>query len=249
MLRWFYLLLLCFGYCGETISSILVEGRRGGNATLKCDHEASETISYIRQGKKTLISKIPICQNQEYNHRAVCREEPCSIVLRNLSFTNAGKHTLRFSYESYLQFSVQVFDEMSVKKGSNSTLDILMPNADSVMHQHNTSTVWKVVWKRGQGVQRYHLNDSDGKLTINAFASSDAGKYRVVDSEEKILITVTITVSTESESKENLRYTAQDKLHDINNTHHHWGSFTPVGLCVLTVAVLILMAYKIKKEQ
>lgn len=84
-------------------------------------------------------------------------------------------------------------DEISVKIGSNSTLDILMPYAYYVMHQNNTSTVWEEVWKRGQGVRSYHLNDSDGKLTLNAFASSDAGKYKVVDSEGKILITVTIT--------------------------------------------------------
>ncbi len=83
-------------------------------------------------------------------------------------------------------------DEISVKTGEELKLDDLLLNADKVQHQNKTSTEWKEVWGRSDGVWSDRLTNTDGSLVINEFAASDAGIYIVLDSEGELLITVTV---------------------------------------------------------
>lgn len=82
-------------------------------------------------------------------------------------------------------------DEISVKTGEELKMSVLLSNADKV--ETNSSGEWKEVWSRTDGVQSDRMNDNDGNLIIKSFLDSDAGTYRVLDSEGEILITVTIT--------------------------------------------------------
>uniref|UniRef100_A0A672LB53 Ig-like domain-containing protein n=1 Tax=Sinocyclocheilus grahami TaxID=75366 RepID=A0A672LB53_SINGR len=81
---------------------------------------------------------------------------------------------------------------VSVKTGEQLKLDVLS-NADKVQHQNETSAEWTEIWSRSDRDQSDRLTDSDGTLTINNFTASDAGTYRVLDTEGEILITVTVT--------------------------------------------------------
>uniref|UniRef100_A0A673I348 Immunoglobulin V-set domain-containing protein n=1 Tax=Sinocyclocheilus rhinocerous TaxID=307959 RepID=A0A673I348_9TELE len=92
--------------------------------------------------------------------------------------------------------------EFSVKISEKLKLDVLLSNADKVQHHSRRSTEWKDVWKRGHGVQNDQLNDRDGNLIINNFTASDAGIYRVLDSEGELLITVTVEGERNSKSKQ-----------------------------------------------
>ncbi|RXN38955.1 hypothetical protein ROHU_000653 [Labeo rohita] len=82
-------------------------------------------------------------------------------------------------------------DEISVKTGDQLKLPVLLASADKV--ETNSSGEWKEVWRRGHRVQSDRMTDTDGNLTINNFMDSDAATYRVLDSEEEVLITVTVT--------------------------------------------------------
>uniref|UniRef100_A0A8C1IL55 Uncharacterized protein n=1 Tax=Cyprinus carpio TaxID=7962 RepID=A0A8C1IL55_CYPCA len=82
---------------------------------------------------------------------------------------------------------------VSVKIGEELKLDVLLSEADKCQHQNKTSAAWTEVWSRSDGVQSNRLTDTDGNITINNFTASDAGTYRVLDTEGEILITVTIT--------------------------------------------------------
>ncbi|KAF4100901.1 hypothetical protein G5714_019097 [Onychostoma macrolepis] len=95
-----------------------------------------------------------------------------------------------------------MYNEVSVKIGEELKLDVLLPNADKV--EKNSSGECEV-WKRGHGVWSDRMTDQGGNLTIKEFTASDAGTYRLLDSEGEILITVTVT-GTESgtESKDKL---------------------------------------------
>ncbi|CAM4640633.1 unnamed protein product [Leuciscus chuanchicus] len=85
--------------------------------------------------------------------------------------------------------------EISVKKGEELKLDVLLSNADKVVHQSKISTEWTEVWTRGHGVSSDRLTDRDGNLTINEFTANDTGTYRVLDYEGETLITVSVTES------------------------------------------------------
>ncbi len=78
-----------------------------------------------------------------------------------------------------------------MKTGKPLKLHVLMSFADKV--EKNSSEGWKEVWKRGHVVSSDRINVSDGNLIIKAFTDIDAGSYRVLNSDGKILITVTVT--------------------------------------------------------
>uniref|UniRef100_A0A672MAD4 Immunoglobulin subtype domain-containing protein n=1 Tax=Sinocyclocheilus grahami TaxID=75366 RepID=A0A672MAD4_SINGR len=84
-----------------------------------------------------------------------------------------------------------ISDEISVKIGEELELDVLLSNADKV--ETNSSGEWREVWSRTDRVQSDRLNENDENLIIKAFLASDAGTYRVLDTEGEILITVTAT--------------------------------------------------------
>ncbi len=70
-------------------------------------------------------------------------------------------------------------------------MHVLMFSADKV--EKNSSEGLKEVWKRGHGVQSDRMTIRDENLIIKEFMASDAGTYRVLDSEGEILVTVTVT--------------------------------------------------------
>ena len=70
-------------------------------------------------------------------------------------------------------------------------MSVLLSNADKV--KTKSSGEWKEVWSRTDGVQSDQMNETDGNLIIKSFKATDAGTYRVLDSEGEILITVTVT--------------------------------------------------------
>ncbi len=82
-------------------------------------------------------------------------------------------------------------DKSSVKIGEQLKLDVLLASANKV--ETNSSGKWTEVWSRDHRVSNDRLTDTDGTLTIKDFTASDAGSYRVLDSEGEILITVTVT--------------------------------------------------------
>uniref|UniRef100_A0A671QCJ4 Immunoglobulin subtype domain-containing protein n=1 Tax=Sinocyclocheilus anshuiensis TaxID=1608454 RepID=A0A671QCJ4_9TELE len=83
--------------------------------------------------------------------------------------------------------------EISVKKGEELKLDVLLPNAYKVVYWTKRSTGRKEDWNRSHGVRSDRMTIRDGNLIINNFTATDAGTYEVLDSEGEILIMVTVT--------------------------------------------------------
>ncbi|XP_067217585.1 uncharacterized protein [Chanodichthys erythropterus] len=203
MFRWLNLLLLfCFAYHIEIVPKP-VTGKRGGSVTLPCqfeDREISDTV-LSSQSKNILV-----CQNEECKSEndRVFKEGSCDVIIKDLKLSDAGRYFLRLYYnndqrELERQISIyhlQIHDEISVKTGEQLKMDVLLINVYQIEHQSKISTEWTEAWTRGDGVQNDRLTDSDGNLTINAFTASDAGTYRVLDSEGEIWITVTVTESS-----------------------------------------------------
>ncbi|XP_016109338.1 uncharacterized protein [Sinocyclocheilus grahami] len=140
-----------------------------------------------------------ICQTEECSDQ-VFKEGDCDVVIKNLSFSDAGKYILGIYYNNDLEqlirtYQLHIHDEISVKIGEELELDVLLSNADKV--ETNSSGEWREVWSRTDRVQSDRLNENDENLIIKAFLASDAGTYRVLDTEGEILITVTVTESKE----------------------------------------------------
>ncbi|XP_059364918.1 uncharacterized protein LOC132103868 [Carassius carassius] len=226
MFRCFNLLLLlfCLVYHSEN-TSISVSGNKGGNITLTCESEAKNIFHIELIGES---GGIDVCQNEEYSGR-VFKEGNCDVVIKNLIFSDAGKYTLRVLYNNQTDlerqirtYQLHIHDEISVKTGEELKMSVLVFNADKV--KTNSSGEWKEVWTRDHGVQSDRMNDdTDINLIIKSFLDSDAGTYRVLDTEGEILITVTIT-----ESKEKLEHTDDTKYDPV------------VSWIALTVVVLLL---------
>ncbi|XDV33512.1 hypothetical protein PO909_003904, partial [Leuciscus waleckii] len=111
-------------------------------------------------------------------------------------------------------------DEISVHKGEDLKLGVLLINADKVEHQNTISSEWTEVWTRGHRVNSDRINDSDGNLTINEFTVTDTGTYRVLDYNNKTLITV--SVSGERRSVDEERY--YELILQLRFIHHDLNS-------------------------
>ncbi|XP_016102555.1 uncharacterized protein [Sinocyclocheilus grahami] len=212
------LLLFCLVYHSETppVGSHSVTRKKADSFTLPCKVEDNEIIYLIRQSKIILVCQNEECENKNKNVQGVCKKGACDVTIKNLSFSDAGKYILRFNYkndpkekkqEKEKTYRLCIHDEVSVKTGEQLKLDVLS-NADKVQHQNETSAEWTEIWSRSDRDQSDRLTDSDGTLTINNFTASDAGTYRVLDTEGEILITVTVTESRR-ESKGKLDDTEQ----------------------------------------
>ncbi|XP_026088208.1 uncharacterized protein LOC113062514 isoform X4 [Carassius auratus] len=119
-------------------------------------------------------------------------------------------------------------DEISVKTGEELKMSVLVSNADKV--KTNSSGEWKEVWTRDHGVQSDRMNDdNDGNLTIKSFLDSDAGTYRVLDTEGEILITVTASGTESPETHKN-----------DTGQHKNWIVSVVVCLVILVVAVIVI---------
>ncbi|XP_016349557.1 uncharacterized protein LOC107694382 isoform X3 [Sinocyclocheilus anshuiensis] len=113
-------------------------------------------------------------------------------------------------------YQLHIHDEISVKTGEELKMSVLLSNADKV--ETSSSGEWREV-------QSDRLNENDGTLTIKSFLDSDAGTYRVLDTEGEILITVTVT-----ESKEKL------------DTEQHRNWIVPVVVCLVILVALIVIS-------
>ncbi|XP_042601142.1 uncharacterized protein LOC109111071 [Cyprinus carpio] len=177
-------------------SPTLKVGIKGGDVTLPCHYDGSEIpdIHLISRSEN-----IPVCQTEECSCR-VCKKGACDVVIKDLSFSDAGKYILRVYHhndqtelEPHIRtYQLCVDDEVSVKIGEELKLDVLLSNADEVQYQSRRSTGWKEIWRRTDGVQRERITIRDRNLIINEFTLRDAGSYRVLDPDGEILITVKV---------------------------------------------------------
>ncbi len=71
-------------------------GKKGGNVTLTCEFEANKIfhINLFSESKD-----IDVCQTEECSGR-VFKKAACDVVIRNLSFSDTGKYTLRVYYNN-----------------------------------------------------------------------------------------------------------------------------------------------------
>ncbi|XP_016349556.1 uncharacterized protein LOC107694382 isoform X2 [Sinocyclocheilus anshuiensis] len=219
MFRCLNLLLLCLVYHSK-ITSKPVSGKKGGNVTLTCESEANN-IFHIELFSES--EDIDVCQTEECSGRAF-KEGNCDVVIKNLSFSDAGKYFMRIYYNNdqtelkrqIRTYQLHIHDEISVKTGEELKMSVLLSNADKV--ETSSSGEWREV-------QSDRLNENDGTLTIKSFLDSDAGTYRVLDTEGEILITVTVT-----ESKEKL------------DTEQHRNWIVPVVVCLVILVALIVIS-------
>ncbi|XP_042601272.1 uncharacterized protein LOC122140691 [Cyprinus carpio] len=215
-------LLFCFiCYSGTPRAGtklVHVTGKKGDSVILPCEFEARQISHYhLSSWSKTIY----VCQNEECESEngRVFKQGNCDVVIKDLSFSDAGKYVLRVNYNNAqsmlerltLEYYLHIQDEISVKMGEELKLDDLLSNTKKVVHQNKISTEWTEVWKRRAGVRSDQLTVRDGNLTINALTVTDEGTYRVLDFDDEILITVTVTGSG-TDSKEN--HTDDDKTDD-----------------------------------
>ncbi|RXN37576.1 hypothetical protein ROHU_001926 [Labeo rohita] len=196
-------------------ATIPVSGQKGSNVTLPCQFKARK-ISDISLNSRS--ENIPVCQTEECSGR-VFKQGNCDVIIKDLSFSDAGTYFLRVYYnndqtklkQQFRTYQLHIYDEISVKTGEEHKLDVLS-NANQVVHWAKNKTRWRELWSKSNGAQSDQLTDSDGTLTIKEFTDNDAGTYRVLDNEGEILITVTVRASdTKSKGK---RYTNDDKTDD-----------------------------------
>ncbi|XP_077086259.1 uncharacterized protein LOC143738165 [Siphateles boraxobius] len=216
MFKLFNLLFLMWLYNNSGSSTIPLSGIKGGNVTLSCKSEDREIVSIDLSRLKILLS----CQNEECKSEnvRVFKEGSCDIIIKDLRFSDAGKYILRVDYKNpqtelepqTLEYQLCIQDYISVKKGEELKLDVLLINADKVVHLAKRSTGRKEGWRRGHGVSSDRMTIRDRNLIINHFTATDAGTYEVLDSEGQILIMVTVTESR-TESKDELNYINDDK--------------------------------------
>ncbi|XP_026087248.1 uncharacterized protein LOC113061955 [Carassius auratus] len=174
---------------------ISVSGKKRGSVTLRCEHEDSNIVHIDLITQSEIIS---VCETEECRGR-VFKEGNCDVVIKNLIFSDAGKYTLRIYYNNDQRelerqirtYQLHIHDEISVKTGEELKMSVLVSDADKV--KTNSSGEWKEIWTRDHGVQSDRMNDdNDGNLIIKSFLDSDAGTYRVLDTEGETLITVTV---------------------------------------------------------
>ncbi|XP_058608542.1 uncharacterized protein LOC131525193 [Onychostoma macrolepis] len=237
------LLLFCLVYHNGN-TDIPVSGKKGGNITLTCEIEADKIVhvELIFESKD-----IDVCQTEECSGR-VFKEGNCDVVIKNLSFSDAGKYFMRVHYnndqtnvaqQKERMYQLHITDDISVKAGKPLKMHVLMSFADKV--EKSSSEGWKEVWKRGHGVWSNRMNVSDENLIIKAFTDNDAGSYRVLDSKGEIFITVTVTESgTESAGKQD---TDKDKTGDTEE-HEKWILPVGVGLGILVLAVIGVVIWR-----
>ncbi|CAM4640661.1 unnamed protein product [Leuciscus chuanchicus] len=228
------LLLLCFiSYSGSSTKA--VSGIKGGNFTLSCGSEDREIVE-IRLYSRSKI--IRVCEKKNCSGR-VFKEGSCDVFIKDLIYSDAGKYFLHVYYTNdqtevkrqIREYHLHIHDEISVKKGEDLKLDVLLINADKV--ERNSSEGWTEVWTRGHGVNSDRLTVSDETLIINEFTDTDTGTYRVLDYEGETLITVSVT-----DWKGNLIDTDEDKTDDTEH-RNHW--MLPVGLTVFLLLVILLV--------
>ncbi len=85
-----------------------MSGKKGGNITLTCEFEANKIFHielFIRS------KDIDVCQTEDCSDR-VFKKATCDVVIKNLTFSDAGKYTLRVYYNNDQTNVVQQKDRM-----------------------------------------------------------------------------------------------------------------------------------------
>ncbi|XP_043088828.1 uncharacterized protein LOC122335127 isoform X2 [Puntigrus tetrazona] len=239
----FFSLLLLFGLIYHSHSgnqNLPVTGKREGSLTLLCEFEDKQ-IFHVELFSES--GTINICQTEGCSGR-VSKTAACDVLIKNLSFSDAGKHTLRVYYSNDQTnlpqikeriYQIHIHDEITVKTGKPIKLHVLMSNAHKV--EKNSSEGWKKVWERRHGLWSDRMNVSDGDLIIKAFTDNDAGTYRVLDAEDETLITVNIT---ESDTK--LKEKLDKDEYKTNHAEEHGIWIWPV-VCVILVLIGIRIGF------
>ncbi|XP_051728033.1 uncharacterized protein LOC127500696 [Ctenopharyngodon idella] len=269
MIRWLdFLLVLYLVYQSGILpvgnDHITETGEKGGNVTLTCefkDHNISQFELHNQIGDI-------VCENEECTSKFV-KKGSCDVIIKNLSFSDAGRYTLTVYYDEgqtevekkIKEYHLHIHGNISAKIDKPLKLDVLLINADKV--EKNSNGEWTEVWKSQKGVSSDRLIDSDGNLIINNFTATDAGTYRVLDSDGEIWITLTITESSpESGSKGGQRDTKNDHEqlkpnlnstddHGTNGTVENWPLIVglSVGVGVPVVAAVALIIYCVMKHK
>ncbi len=89
-----YLMNIILSFFSET-SPTFVVGIKGGNVTLPCQYGGSEILD-IDLSRSEII---PVCQTEECSCR-VFKKGACGVVIKDLSFSDAGKYILRPYYHN-----------------------------------------------------------------------------------------------------------------------------------------------------
>ncbi len=84
---------IILSFLAET-SPTLVVGIKGGNVTLQCQYNGIEILDI----HLTRPDIIPVCQTEECSGRVF--KEACDVVIKDLSFSDAGKYILRLYYHN-----------------------------------------------------------------------------------------------------------------------------------------------------
>ncbi|KAK7139595.1 hypothetical protein R3I93_016664 [Phoxinus phoxinus] len=227
------LLLITQGSSTEPVSGI-----KGGTVSLSCGSEDREIVDISLYG---VLENIPVCVKNCSGR--VFKEGSCDVVITDLRLRDAGKYFLHVYYNNdqtevkrqILKYHLHIHDEISVQKGEDLELDVLLINADKV--ERSSSSGWTELWTRGHGVSSDRLTDRDETLIIHEFTVNDTGVYRVLDSDNEVWITVTVTESI-LDSKGNLSDTDEDDTDDTEH-RHYW--MLPVGLTVVLVLMVLVL--------
>ncbi|XP_077086320.1 uncharacterized protein LOC143738190 isoform X2 [Siphateles boraxobius] len=231
MLHWYLLGLLALHLSGA--ASLTVHGQKGGSVSLPCNC-SRENVS-IRLTNKNKVA-FGNHQNDQYKNR-VFESGHCDLNIRDLKTTDAGIYSLSI-YEhgdpiSIFHYQILVNDSLTGRKGEELVFDDLPLEAEKV--EHCKGTVCTEMWRKERGVLNDRLNDSNGRLAIREFKSSDAGIYRIRNSTGGELVTTYVT-----ESEGNLTST-DDHRTDDTEQHSAWvWIVVPVALIVF---ILITRQY------
>ncbi|XP_058609736.1 uncharacterized protein LOC131525801 [Onychostoma macrolepis] len=207
-------------------------GGKGDNTTLPCQFEASDIFRIDLWKQKSIFS----CQNQTCESgRFLKKEGTCDVIIKNLSFSDAGKYTLKVFYnhtqtvlnqKKERMYQLHIHGSISVQKGEE--LDDLS-HAYLVRYQSSGSTEWKEVWNKVQSDVNHHK-----------FKANDTGTYRVLDSEGNILITVTVTVLTESGTESKVKLDKKNEITDDTKQFPVWAWILIGVLAVLAVIFIVI---------
>ncbi|XP_030645142.1 galectin 17 [Chanos chanos] len=219
-------LIICFGF-SSVVCEVIMVSAVGLKVVLPCKwtwrmeqpspghkpyiqwQTLSETV-FERMGREHF-------EGGGYEGRADVPEEMldsgnCSLLLQDIRFSDAGR------YESYLvvgQSSIKtrrfiqsvqlsVFDHKdtkTVKIGEKLELDLHTQQATTVVFQGGDNSEWKVVWNRdSKGPVSGEMRRRGMRVVMEQVGKSDAGIYKVLDSQGLALSTVTISVTETIES-------------------------------------------------
>ncbi|XP_077086331.1 uncharacterized protein LOC143738194 isoform X1 [Siphateles boraxobius] len=230
MLHWYLLSLLAFlsGAASRT-----VHGQKGGSVSLHCNEcgENGENLSLKRRTKVAYGRQ----QNEQYKGR-VFESGNGGLIIKDLETTDAGKYTFNAHYGhghpiSY-SYEIHIHVNSTGRKGEELVFDDPPLEAEKV--EHCKGTVCTEMWRKERGVLNDRLIDSNGRLAIREFKSSDAGIYRIRNSTGGELVTTYVTESV-TESEGNLTST-DDHRTDDTDKHSAWvWIVVPVALIVSIV--------------